>query len=298
MKSESNESPKVPPKLRGKKVSLYRLSKPIGDALFLSTVAHEIRRRSPHCEIEVHTHWPRLFYNNPDIVAAHRIREPEVPPGHQIVYEDPWPTRRGRHVLRIICDHLGLNGAEIEPLTYYYPTDEERQVARDITPKNGRPLVVTHPFSGFFAPKTKQWSFSNWKRLLELIPDDIETMRFYNPDEPATPCERSFHRDIETTDLRVMAALLERADAFIGHDSGLAHLATALGIPAVVIFTGYVPPDVFGYEQNINLAPDLPYVPCWQADGCEPCRGEICTRSVSPERALEALLTILERKRK
>ncbi len=284
--------------LRDKKVSLHRLSKPLGDALFLSTVAREIRKRNPACEITVYSHWPLLFYNNPDIHAFKPIREPAVPPGYPIIYEKPWPPRRNRHVLQIICDRLGINGKKIEPRTYYYPTEKEKERAREIRQPGGRPLVVVHPFSGFFAARTKQWHFSNWKRFLEMIPPEIETLRFSNPDEPATPAERPHHRDIQTTDIRLMASLLELADAFVGQDSGLAHLATALGVPAVVIFTGFVPPEMFGYPQNVNLAPDLPYIPCWQGDGCPPCKGEICTRAVQPEQVLGALLSILERRKK
>jgi ADP-heptose:LPS heptosyltransferase len=98
-------------------------------------------------------------------------------------------------------------------------------------------------------------------------------------------------------DLRVVGALLQMADVFVGQESGLAHLATALGVPSVVLFTGFVPPDVFGYEQNVNLAPDLPYAPCWQTDGCPPCKAEICTRAVKPETVCERMLELLERRR-
>jgi ADP-heptose:LPS heptosyltransferase len=212
-----------------------------------------------------------------------------------VVYEDPWPPADRRHVLEIICGNLGLEGPT-EIRTYYHPTDEERRLAAEMRPKNGHPLVVVHPFSGFFAARTKQWHFANWKRLLEIIPPEIETMRFGSQDEPATPTERGLHRDVLNADLRIMAALLESADVFVGQDSGLAHLAAALGVPSVVIFTGYVPPDMFGYPQNINLAPELPYAPCWCADGCAPCKGEICTRAVQPEAVLAGILRILDEK--
>lgn len=298
MNPGSREQPAPDLDLRAEAISICRLTKPIGDTLFLSTVAHEIRKRNPRTEITVHSHWPDLFLNNPDIARTFPIREPHVPEAHPIHYEHPWPPPEGTHVLRRVCESVGIPGEEVQPAIYYHPTEAERELAREVLPPADRPLVVVHPFSGFFAARTKQWHFSNWKRFLDLIPEDIETLRFCNPDEPATPTERSSHRDIQTTEIRHTAAYLERADAFIGQESGLAHLATALQVPAVVIFTGYVPSSMFGYPQNINLEPlDLPYAPCWQGDGCPPCEGEICTQSVSPERALEALMEILDRKR-
>lgn len=287
-----------PPIYKNNTVKLFRRTKPLGDALFLSTAAHEIRKLNPSARIEVYSHWPDLFLNNPDIDACRPIREPAVPPGYEITYETPWPPASRLHVLQLVCESLGLDPVNVETRTYYYPTDKERQHAAQMCPRGERPRVVVHPFSGFFAARTKQWHFSNWKRFLELIPEEIETVRFSKPDEPATPTERASHRDIQTTDIRFTAALLESADAFVGQESGLAHLATALNVPSVVIFTGYVPPDVFGYPANLNLAPEgLPYVPCWHGDGCPPCGGEICTRAVSPERALEALLEVLDRGR-
>jgi ADP-heptose:LPS heptosyltransferase len=276
---------------------LYRVTKPLGDALFMTTVARELRRRKPGLKVTIRTHWPALFLHNPDVAAVSAIREPFVQNGgFPVVYEDPWPPKARKHVLEIICSRLGLEGP-IEPRTYYHPTEEERRLAREIRPRDGRPLVVVHPFSGFFAARTKQWHFAHWKRLLELIPPEIETMRFANHDEPATPAERPRHRDVLGADLRIVAALLESADAFVGQESGMAHLATALGVPSVVIFTGYVPPDVFGYPQNVNLAPNLPYAPCWQGNGCPPCGGELCTRAVEPEAALRSVLEVLEKKR-
>ena len=146
---------------------------------------------------------------------------------------------------------------------------------------------MVHPFSGFFAARSKQWDFSHWSRFLEHLPPEIETVRFGGVEEPATPTERPNHREMGGMDLRLIAAILEAADAFVGQESGLAHLATALGVPSVVLFTGYVPPDVFGYPQNINLVPDLPYAPCWEMDGCPPCRAEICTKAIQPDLVLE-----------
>lgn len=275
-------------------VRLYRAPRGLGDALFVSTVAREIKKRRPACRVIVETHWPQVFYNNPDVAAVfpagNQPGEGAIPVG----YEEPWPPER-RHVLDIICGRLGLSSPEIRP--YYYPTQDEQMKARSIRPPSSRPLLVVHPFSGFFAARSKQWDFRHWKRFLELLPPEIETIRFGGVDDPATPAERTHHREMVGLDVRLMAAMLQTADAFVGQESGLAHLATALGVPSVVLFTGFVPPDVFGYPQNINLAPDLPYAPCWQKDGCPPCKAEICTRAVEPETVCDKALEVLERTR-
>jgi ADP-heptose:LPS heptosyltransferase len=281
----------LPDILSRDEVRLHRGSRGLGDALFVSTVAREIKKRRPATRIVVETHWQVLFHNNPDVAAAFPSGNRPREGSFLVNYEDPWPPPR-KHVLRIITERLGLGEPALR--TYYYPTVDERVKARAIRPPSSRPLLVVHPFSGFFAARSKQWDFRHWKRFLELLPPEIETMRFGGVEEPATPTDRHNHRELVGMDLRLVAALLEMADAFVGQESGLAHLATALGVPSVVLFTGFVPPDVFGYEQNVNLAPDLPYAPCWQQDGCPPCRAEICTRAIKPETVCEHTIEVLE----
>jgi ADP-heptose:LPS heptosyltransferase len=41
---------------------------------------------------------------------------------------------------------------------------------------------------------------------------------------------------LQTFDLQLMAGIIARADLFIGHDSGLTHLAAALGVNTVALF--------------------------------------------------------------
>jgi ADP-heptose:LPS heptosyltransferase len=276
-------------------VRLYRSPRGMGDALFVSTLTHEIKKQRPTVRVLVETHWPQLFHNNPSVAATFPAGNTCRPGAIEVGYETPWPPER-KHVLEIMCSRLGISRPDRR--TYYYPTLEERKRARQIRPPSSRPLVVVHPFSGFFAARSKQWDFTHWRRLLELIPPEIETVRYGGVEEPATPTDRPNHREIVGMDLRLFAAILENADAFVGQESGLAHLATALGVPCVVLFTGYVPPDVFGYPQNVNLVPDLPYAPCWQEDGCPPCRAQICTRAIQPETVLEKLLGLLEAPRR
>ena len=280
----------APPLWEREEVRLYRGPRGLGDALFVSTVAREIKKLSPKTRVTVETHWAALFHNNPSVDAVfpigNRIRSDSV----KVSYEEPWPPER-RHVLEIVCTRLGLPPPALR--TYYYPRADERLRARQTCPPSSRPLVVVHPFSGFFAARSKQWDFAHWQRFLELLPPEIETVRFAGVEEPATPTERVRHREMVDVDLRLCAATLANADAFVGQESGLAHLATALGVPSVVVFTGFVPPDVFGYPQNTNLVPDLPYAPCWEKDGCPPCQAKICTRAIAPETVLEALLDLL-----
>ncbi len=72
--------------------------------------------------------------------------------------------------------------------------------------------------------------------------------------------------------IRVAAAILEQADLFIGNDSGIMHLATAVGTPTVAIF-GLTNSDAWGpyigdqsIQQAVVVKLDLPCMPCFYRD--------------------------------
>jgi len=90
------------------------------------------------------------------------------------------------------------------------------------------------------------------------------------------------------TDLDRVAAILSGARAYIGNDSGLMHLAGALGVPTV---------GVFGSSNPVWTAPLGPRAGYVTATGfaCHPCyrktcnQPEFCLETVSPETVLEAV---------
>ena len=80
-------------------------------------------------------------------------------------------------------------------------------------------------------------------------------------------------RDVETfptQSLRIALAVLARATLFVGHEGGMHHGAAALGVPAVVIFGGFIPPSVTGYDNHENLAAGEPA--CGSRSPCLHCR--------------------------
>jgi len=80
-------------------------------------------------------------------------------------------------------------------------------------------------------------------------------------------------RDVETfptQSVRIALAVLARAALFVGHEGGMHHGAAALGIPAVVIFGGFIPPRVTGYDNHENMAAGEPA--CGSLIPCLHCR--------------------------
>lgn len=77
-------------------------------------------------------------------------------------------------------------------------------------------------------------------------------------------------RHIKTTDFRHGLALLARSALYIGPEGGLHHGAAAVGLPAVVLFGGFIPPAVTGYETHTNLTGGAKA--CGSLTTCAHCR--------------------------
>jgi hypothetical protein len=93
---------------------------------------------------------------------------------------------------------------------------------------------------------------------------------------------------VETPTFRDALALLSKAKLFVGTDGGLHHAAAALGIPSVVIWTGFTSPRHLGYDTHRNIH-----------DGSEPCGtyDSVCqhcllkSKAITVEQVLDAVNT-------
>ena len=93
-----------------------------------------------------------------------------------------------------------------------------------LTPSQKRATVVIHPFSG--SPR-KNWPLHRYRELAHLLPLPVEWTA--GPEEPLPTAHRS-------ANLYNLAVWIAGAQAYIGNDSGITHLAAAVGTPVVALF--------------------------------------------------------------
>ena len=137
--------------------------------------------------------------------------------------------------LRLTCDELAL----VQPFFTAHQVDPSQS-----------PIIVVHPGSGSVA---KRWPIENFAILL----DTLETQRWARTIVVTGYVEADvvarLHALLPRTKplvaanwpLRPTMALIGQATGFIGHDSGLTHLAAALGRPTVALF-GPTDPEIWG----------------------------------------------------
>ena len=147
-----------------------------------------------------------------------------------------------------------------------FPSIEDRQFASDFLRSLQQPIVAIHPGSG---SKEKNWPLENWIALFSGTGGftDAEGKHGRNGNFPSLvvisgEADKSqteqLEREWKGRDVRFasnlplphLAAALERS-IFIGHDSGISHLAAAVGANCVLLF-GPTNPDVWA-PKNKNV---------------------------------------------
>jgi len=153
-------------------------------------------------------------------------------------------------------EELGINVVDFTERIF--PSIEDREFAREFLASVPQPTIAIHPGSG---SHKKNWPLENWIGLFS--PDsrfaDMERLLVIlgEADEAQDgQLEREWkNRDIRfARDLPLprLAAVLERC-IFIGHDSGISHLAAAAGANCILLF-GPTDPDVWAPKnENVRI---------------------------------------------
>lgn len=123
----------------------------------------------------------------------------------------------------------------------------------------------------------KDWGEARYRAVaMELKRHGYEVIQFWHG-----AARRRVTQAVLTSDFRQALAVLARAALYIGPEGGLHHGAAAVGIPAVVLFGGFIPPDVTGYSFHTNLTGGAKA--CGKLYSCSHCRqamGNISIESV------------------
>ncbi len=152
------------------------------------------------------------------------------------------------------------------------------------------PLLAVHLGAGTAA---KRWPARHWDDLLgRFLDDGWRVVAVGGPDDSEIaagltprPGFRDWSGRLEVTET---AALLERADLFVGADSGPAHLAACSGVPSVILFSGTNRARQWRpwSRRALVLKHDVPCRPCHHKT-C-PLADHPCMTGLSPERVHRA----------
>ena len=131
-----------------------------------------------------------------------------------------------------------------------HPSAADRELAHSLIESLREPLVAIHPGSG---SESKNWPVGRWQALARSLLESADAGSIFvlggEADEGAL---RSFRAEpsegaiafAENLPLPVLAAALQSCALFLGHDSGISHIAAAVATPCLLLF-GPTDPDVW-----------------------------------------------------
>ena len=202
-----------------------------------------------------------------------------------------WKPQPGdpRHVARIFADSLELKITD----EHLWRVRIELNAAELVQGSqwlinhgwnSGDPLTAIHPGAG---GKSKRWPLPRYIELARCLANQEKgkILIIEGPAEPgiaAQLVEAVPGYDLipcEGVGLRLLAGILAHCRNFIGNDSGIAHLASALGIPCLALFGPTLPKHWAPLGDNVTVLRDV--------RGCRGCEvGEprhTCLENISVE---------------
>lgn len=212
----------------------------------------------------------------------------------------PWQAEENERLrwLRLLR-HLG---ADARGLALEFPIQAtERREAAALLAASGlrEPYVILHAGARL---RSRRWPVSAYARVgRRLLDCGYALLLSGSPEEqPLTQAlQQALHGGGAVIDgagrssLGVLAALMQRAQLLICNDTGVSHLAAAIGTPSVVISCGGSVLRWAPLEQQRHrvLAQALPCRPCLH-DDCP--LGHECALAITPDRVIDAALCQLQ----
>lgn len=172
-----------------------------------------------------------LVFSGTDSPLVRNIRRSS---GIRLYHQPPFPGSAGHVVdyhLSLLAPPETLSSAEKTPRIV--PSENAMQECKSRFPAEVR-FAALHPGSG---STIKQWPLEKFIRLANhLRSENRGVVWIKGPAEERLQNLPRNDRVISCIELPLLAALLRRSCVFVGSDSGVAHLAAAVGCPTVALF--------------------------------------------------------------
>ncbi len=137
-------------------------------------------------------------------------------------------------------------------------------------------VIIEPSIKGAYAPN-KAWPFDRWERIAASLIDAGHRVTQFIYDGTKRLGTPGIDYS-STRSFREACFALSQASLFIGTDGGLHHAAAAFNVPAIVLWSHYSSPDIFGYDYQHNVR---------RTDG--PGCGNVVERCDECQAAMEAI---------
>jgi len=165
-----------------------------------------------------------------------------------------------QHAARQLAQPVQLLGIQVKNFAaQLYPSNEDRAWARKFLADRARPIVALHPGSG---SEKKNWPLESWieigNQLLnwENFSSSVVVVAGEADGNQAVKLDSIWKNPrvvfAKNLPLPQLASVLEHA-IFVGHDSGISHLAAAAGATCILLF-GPTDPSIWApLNENVQV---------------------------------------------
>tara|TARA_Y100000588_G_scaffold106378_1_gene116347 strand:- start:290 stop:1159 length:870 start_codon:yes stop_codon:yes gene_type:complete len=134
-------------------------------------------------------------------------------------------------------------------------------------------LKINDPRMGF-KHVNKDWGHQNWLSLVEKLKKNYLIIQPLH--KKSNKYNGIFSFD---SDFRQACSVMKFCNIYVGPEGGFGHAAAALNKPGVIIFGGWITPQVTGYDFHDNIYIDIEGSPCGvfshECDHCKKCMSKI-----------------------
>jgi heptosyltransferase-2 len=204
---------------------------------------------------------------------------------------------------------LDLDTAQLSlDLEVFIPESDREKATEQLHQLGQGPIVGLHPGSDHEGVPYKSWAASRFVELGKQLVErwGVRIAVFGGPDERSLKQVVSdgigSAASVVEGPITLAAAMIEQAKLFVTNDSGLMHLATALGVPTIALFGPTDPRRTRPYGSGHRIVRlGLDCSPCWRTETlgrafhCSRGRPE-CIENIEVGRVLDevSLIGVLE----
>ncbi|MFO7976477.1 MAG: glycosyltransferase family 9 protein [Candidatus Hydrogenedentota bacterium] len=252
------------------------------------------------------------------LIAAHKIawqggsgnmpasRERANRSIYETLYDVPTDAPEYMRNARMVAALDSENAIPQAPPQWHIPHGAADETLAPVETGLDSPFIALSPFTSV---SLKNWPLDHYAKLLRLLGEAFPEHQFVLLGDKANPPLKALaQRSSRVVDLRGMTTLpqacclLARAELSISGDTAAAHIASAVGTPALVIMGGGHYGRFFPYPaahegcENVALTHEMPCFQCnwvcryrWFRETSAPC-----VANVSVDRVFESALRLLQ----
>jgi heptosyltransferase-1 len=192
-------------------------------------------------------------------------------------------------------------GVEVEEPKYslHIPPEDREYVAsffRASSANRNKPLIAIHPGT---SPQAifKRWMPDRYAQLADRLVRELNASVLFTWGDGELEWVEGIRREMKepsllgpkTESLTQLGEVYKNCDLYIGGDTGPMHIASLMGIPAVVIYGPTDPVENVPFGNHIKVRKEVGCNPCHEYS----CKRLVCIKAISTDEVFKATKEIL-----